>query len=444
VISELNVIREDTTICIVGTGYVGMASAVGFATLGHRVRGYDILPERIRDLQRGVTPYREAGIDEALRAQLDAGSISFHEDLATAAANADFIIVCVGTPASHDGSSDLSHVKAAVAAVERVRKSGSVVVLRSTVPAGTTDVLAAESGIDFVYAPEFLREGTAVSDFLEPDRIVVGASTKEMGERYAALLAKLAKPVLVTSYKNAELIKGFSNAFLALKVSFANEVANMCDAVDADAHAVLAGVGHDKRIGTAFLRPGIGFGGPCFEKDVMSLHHTAGVQGVGRELLSATLRVNTNQPKRIVDILEYELGGLSGARIGIWGLAFKAGTDDVRDSLALRMIGDLHGRGAKLTAFDPSVRTLGEGSPCVIAPNELAAIDGADALLVLTEWPQFLDVPPRAIASRLRRRVMVDGRNLFDPDAMADVGLIYRGVGRKPNSGGSNALAAVS
>ena len=436
-------ISQDLTICIVGTGYVGMASAVGFASLGYRVLGYDILPERIRDLQCGITPYREAGIDDALRAHLESGAISFHQDLASAASDADFIILCVGTPASLDGSSDLSHVKSAVAAVARVRKSGSVVVLRSTVPAGTTDILAEESGIDFVYAPEFLREGTAVADFLEPDRIVVGSSTVATGARYAALLAALDKPVVVTSYKNAELIKGFSNAFLALKVSFANEVANMCDAVDADAHEVLAGVGHDRRIGTAFLRPGIGFGGPCFEKDVKSLHHTAGQQGVGRELLSATLRVNVNQPKRIVDILESELGGLNGARIGIWGLAFKAGTDDVRDSLALRIIADLDERGAKLTAYDPSVRSLADDSPCTLAANELAAIDGADALLVLTEWPQFLDVAPWAIASRLRRRVMVDGRNLFDPNAMADVGLRYRGVGRKP-SGGGNKLAAVS
>jgi UDPglucose 6-dehydrogenase len=433
---------SEKSICIVGTGYVGMASAIGFAALGHRVTGYDILPERIAGLQRGVTPYREAGIDAALAAHLASGTIRFHDDLAVAARDAEFIIICVGTPAGADGSSDLSYVRAAVEAVGRVRKSGSVVVLRSTVPAGTTDRLAAETGLDFVYAPEFLREGSAVADFLDPDRIVVGACSNEAAMRYAALLSELERPIVITSYKNAELIKGYSNAFLALKISFANEVANMCDAVDADAHEVLAGVGHDRRIGPAFLRPGIGFGGPCFEKDVKSLYHQAGRHGIGRELLGATLRVNDSQPRRIVDMLQDELGGLDGVHVAIWGLAFKAGTDDVRDSLALRIIDDLHRRGARMTAYDPSVTSLGHDSPCALAPNELAALEGADALLVLTEWPDFLKVHPRAIAGRLRRRVMIDGRNLFDPNTVAESGITYRGVGRKPD--GDLRLAAVS
>ncbi len=436
--------KLDSTICIVGTGYVGMASAIGFATLGWRVRGYDIAADRIRDLQAGIAPYREAGIEPALREHLESGRLSFHGDLGSAAADADFIIVCVGTPANADGSSDLSAVRAAVAAVARVRRSGSVVVMRSTVPAGTTDALALETGIDFVYAPEFLREGSAVADFLAPDRIVVGVSSESIGRRYANLLAALDRPVLLTTYKNAELVKAFSNAFLALKVSFANEVANMCDAVDADARDVLLGIGGDRRIGGAFLQPGIGFGGPCFEKDVKSLHHVAGERGVGSELLSATLRVNSQQPRRIVDMLDEELGGCANARIAVWGLAFKAGTDDVRDSLALRIIADLHDRGARPLAFDPSVRSLGFENPCEMAPSALAALDGADALLVLTEWPQFLEIPPWTIASRLRRRVVIDGRNLFDPDAMADAGLRYRGVGRKPSGQSGDALAAVS
>ena len=429
-------------ICIVGTGYVGMASAIGFAALGHRVTGYDIIPERIRALQCGVTPYREAGIDEALAEHLQTGNIEFCDDLPSAVDGAEFIIICVGTPSREDGSSDLSHVESAVAALVACRGKSSVMVLRSTVPAGTTEKLVAKTGVDFVYAPEFLREGSAVPDFLDPDRIVVGANSHETGQRYANLLASLERPVLITSYRNAELIKGFSNAFLALKISFANEVANMCDVLEADAHAVLGGVGHDKRIGGAFLKPGIGFGGPCFEKDVKSLHYVAGQHGVGRELLSATLRINKEQPKRIVDILEAELGGLRGVHIAIWGLAFKAGTDDVRDSLALRMLEDLKSREAVMVAYDPAVRQLPRDSGCTLAPSAYAALEGADALLLLTEWPEFRDVAPWAIAARLRKGVVVDGRNILDPDAMAAAGLRYRGVGRKPSVG--IGLAAVS
>lgn len=435
-------ITTSKKICIVGTGYVGMASAIGFAALGHRVTGYDIIPERIRALQCGVAPYREAGIDEALAQHLRTGNIRFYDDLPSAVAGVDFIIVCVGTPSGDDGSADLSHVESAVAALVACRPKNAVMVLRSTVPAGTTELLAARNRVDFVYAPEFLREGSAVPDFLDPDRIVVGANSHETGQRYANLLASLERPVLITSYRNAELIKGFSNAFLALKISFANEVANMCDVLEADAHAVLGGVGHDKRIGGAFLRPGIGFGGPCFEKDVKSLHFVAGQHGVGRELLSATLRINKEQPKRIVDILEAELGGLQGRRIAIWGLAFKAGTDDVRDSLALRIIEDLKGRNAAMIAYDPAVRDLPPDSGCSIAVSAQAALEGADALLLLTEWPEFREIPPWSIAGRLTKGVVVDGRNVLDPDAMAAAGLRYRGVGRKPSAGIS--LAAVS
>ncbi|GAC1418365.1 MAG: UDP-glucose/GDP-mannose dehydrogenase family protein [Vulcanimicrobiaceae bacterium] len=433
---------KEKHICIVGTGYVGMASAIGFATLGHRVTGYDIMPERVRDLQRGVTPYKEAGIAEQLGRQLQSGRLEFFERLEEAVAGADYAIVAVGTPARDDGSADMSFVESAVAAIAACAGPSTTIVLRSTVPAGTSERLAESCDNPFVYAPEFLREGSAVGDFLNPDRIVVGASTRESAGRYAALLDSLEKPVVTTSFRNAELIKAFSNAFLAMKVSFANEVASMCDGLDADAHAVLQGVGQDRRIGTSFLAPGIGFGGPCFEKDVKSLHHVAGNNGSGRELLEATLRVNRDQPRRIVDMLEQELGGLAGSRIAIWGLAFKAGTDDVRDSVALRIIDDLIERGAQLCAYDPAVKDEHSLIPCSIAQTALAALDGADALLVLTEWAEFRSIPPQALASRLRRGVVIDGRNVFDPDAIAAVGLRYRGVGRKPAA--ANRLAAVS
>jgi UDPglucose 6-dehydrogenase len=432
---------RSTEICIVGTGYVGMASAVGFAELGHVVRGYDIVPERVRSLQAGVTPYREAGIEELLCKHLRTGKIRFTEDLADAVRGAKYIIVAVGTPARDDGSADLSAVEDAIGRITPLRSPGATIVLRSTVPPSTTERLAGKTGANIIYAPEFLREGSAVKDFLNPDRVIVGAEPEETAKGYASLLEVLGCPIIVTSYRNAELIKGFSNAFLALKISFANEVANLCDALDADAQHVLHGVGKDRRIGTAFLSPGIGFGGPCFEKDVRSFHRVAQENGVGRELLEATLRVNARQPKRIVEILDQELAGLRDARVAIWGLAFKAGTDDIRDSLAIRIIDHLIERGATPVAYDPAVRVPAPVA-CELAPSALAALERADALLILTEWPEFKEVPPWALAAHLRRRIVVDGRNLLDPDAVAAAGLRYRGVGRRPSIEPS--LAAVS
>ena len=268
--------REPKNICIVGTGYVGMASAVGFAELGHRVTGYDISIERVRALQQGITPYREAGIEEPLARHLASGRIRFYETLAPAVAQADFVIIAVGTPARADGSADLSAVGSSIEALARLAPAHTILVLRSTVPAGTTEEFAQRSGRRFVYAPEFLREGSALVDFLNPDRIVVGSETEAAAADYASLFASLEKPVIATTYRNAELIKAFSNAFLAMKISFANEVANMCDLLRAAMRATFCEasvtIGGSERL---FSCPGIGFGGPCFEKDVKSLHYVA-------------------------------------------------------------------------------------------------------------------------------------------------------------------------
>ncbi len=425
--------RAAARICIVGTGYVGMACAIGFAELGHRVIGFDILAKRIADLQRGVTPYREDGIEAALRPHLAAGTIAFTNSLAAAVRGADFVVIAVGTPSRADGSADISAVERAVADVAAQLSPGATIVIRSTVPAGTTERLGREAGVPILYAPEFLREGSAVRDFLHPDRIVVGAAADDAALSYLALLEGLQRPAIVTAYRNAELIKVFSNAFLALKISFANEVASFCDAVDADALAVLRGVGEDRRIGPEFLQPGIGFGGPCFEKDLLALLHVATETGCARTLVGATLRVNEEQPRRIVAMLAGELGDLKDARIGVWGVAFKAGTDDVRDSIALRIVADLVARGARPVVYDPAVRE-DAGIGCPTAPSALAALEGADALLVLTEWPEFAEIPMWAVAARLRRRVVVDGRNVLAPEAATAAGLRYRGVGRRPST----------
>ena len=419
------------TICIVGVGYIGMASAIGLAELGHQVRGYDIDGARLRGLQNGITPYLESGIQEALQRQLDRDAIRFFPDLAEAVAGADYVFVAVGTPVHESGAADLTAVDGAMAALKPLLNEGVVIVLRSTVPVGTSERIDAEIRNSVVFAPEFLREGSALSDFFNPDRIVVGAAVLETADAYSALFTALDRPFVVTTLRNAELIKAFSTAFLAVKISFANEVANFCELLDADAPAVLSGVGFDSRIGRSMLSPGIGFGGPCVEKDLKNLEYEAGRYGAARDLITATLKINDAQPKRIVNILEHEIGGLEGARIGVWGLAFKAGTDDVRDSLALRIIDDLHARGAATVAYDPKVTALPPGHDgCTLAPSALEAIANCDALLVLTEWPEFGLVSPWAIAEHLRLRVVVDGRNVLDPRAIDAAGLRYRGVGR--------------
>lgn len=419
-------------VTIIGTGYVGTANAVGFAELGCDVVGFDTDCERIGALQSGVPPYREDGLAELLNRHLEEQRLTFVTDFHRAIMDAAFIIVSVGTPSRHDGSADLSSLEHVIEAIGRsATRRPSIVVLRSTVPPGTSDRVAAilPDGWELLYCPEFLREGNAVYDFLHPDRTIIGAESQSAAEAYAQLVRGLDAPVMVTSRCDAELIKGGSNAFLALKISFANEMANLCGTMDADARNVLAGIGCDRRIGEAYLTPGIGFGGPCFEKDVLSLEHVARQSGSPSHLLKATLRANDIQPRKIVDILEEELNTLRGAHIGVWGLAFKAGTDDLRSSLALRILEDLGRRGATATAYDPAIRHADLPGHTSMAQSAIDAAR-ADALLVLTEWPEFCRISGELLAATLRRGVVVDGRNLLDGESLARCGVRYRGVGR--------------
>jgi UDPglucose 6-dehydrogenase len=424
------------SICTIGTGYVGMASMVGLAELGWAVNGYDIMTDRIRKLQNGIAPYREAGIEDALKVHLGNGRLAFFETLDEATEEAELIIVAVGTPARDDGSADLSSLYAVVEALAKLNlNTWPTVVIRSTVPPGTSDHLAAivEGWGELVYAPEFLREGSAVYDFLHPDRIVVGSDSAGAAVPYVKLFESLQKPVLFTSRCNAELIKCGSNAFLALKISFANEIANLCDVLGATSDDVLRGIGYDQRIGSQFLNPGIGFGGPCFEKDVKSIEHVAAKHNMGRELFSATLRVNENQQVRIAHLVEDAVGPVDGLTIGVWGLAFKAGTDDVRDSLAIRIVELLAERGATVVAYDPAVHVTTLPKGCRLVPTAMEAAD-ADVLLVLTEWPEFRAIPPLRYAAQIKRRVVIDGRNVLDAARVVAAGLTYRGVGRPSTS----------
>jgi UDPglucose 6-dehydrogenase len=409
-----------------------MACLIGFADLGHYVRGFDILPDRVERLRAGVAPYREAGLEESLRRHLSTGHVSVFGALAEALADAEFVVIAVGTPSQEDGSLDLRALDVALTALSAVDvPRAPSIVIRSTVPPGTCDRLAARFPNlgPVLCAPEFLREGSAVADFLNPDRIIIGAETPDLAGPYAELFAAIDRPVIVTTRCNAELIKSFSNAYLALKISFANEVANICDALGTEVDDVLLGIGADRRIGREFLRPGIGFGGPCFEKDVKGVVHFSRRTGVDQQLFSATLRVNDRQPYRVVKKLIERLGDLAGVEIGIWGLAFKAGTDDVRDSLAVRILHELSRCGAITRIYDPAVR-LAELPPGATIVNSALAAAEADALLVLTEWPQFAAIDAREVAARLRRGVVVDGRNILNPRAYASASLEYRGVGR--------------
>lgn len=420
-------------VCIIGTGYVGMACMIGLAELGRTVHGYDIQADRIERLKAATPPYYEHGIMEALRKHMARGRMHFFHDLEEAACNAEIVLITVGTPSRDDGSADLSYLESALTALSNVRfETWPTIVIRSTVPPGTCDRLEpfVQRWGELVFAPEFLREGSALDDFLTPSRIIVGSRKATIAVPYVRLFEALnTPPVVFTSLCNAELIKCCSNAFLAMKITYANEVANLCDALGAYSDDVLRGMGYDPRIGSDFLRPGIGFGGPCFEKDVKSIRHAAMELKTSSELFSATLRVNQAQPLRVIQALEKEIGDLHGAVVGVWGLAFKAGTDDVRYSLAIRVVEELAARRAVVVAYDPAVHIAPLPAGSRLVRSALEAAD-ADALVVLTDWPEFASIDPLSFAHMLRRGAVIDGCNVLDPRRTASAGLIYRGVGR--------------
>jgi UDPglucose 6-dehydrogenase len=420
-------------ICVIGTGYVGVASAIGFSELGHDVVGYDVMKERIHGLADGVTPYREEGLATHLRRNLERGNLRFVDDLEEAVRGAEFIIICVGTPSLADGSADLGALDGAVRNLQEQAISEATIVVRSTVPCGTTEAVAEafRGYCRVLFAPEFLREGHAFNDFMRPDRIVIGAEDEATANGYAALFEAVPSRIFVMSFRDAELVKMYANAFLAMKISFANEVAVMCDATGTDALNVLLAIGADQRIGERFLQPGIGFGGPCFEKDLKSLRAQALQAGAAGLLVEATLRVNENQTRRTIDILQEELGSLRDRRIAVWGLTFKAGTDDVRDSLAVRIVEELRRREATVVAHDPAVQGFHPMIACEIVDTPLEAVSNADALVIATEWPEFRAVDSIEIARRLRSKVVVDGRNVLDSGLLAAAGVTCRGIGRR-------------
>jgi len=430
-------------IAMIGTGYVGLVSGACFADFGHQVSCVDKDSSKIDGLNAGVMPIWEPGLEALVKANVERGRLTFTTDLAKGVEQAEAVFIAVGTPARRgDGHADLTYVFDAVRELAKAIRPGTVVVTKSTVPVGTGDeiakILADEGaeGISVASNPEFLREGAAIRDFKIPDRIVVGADDEKardvLREIYRPLFLNQA-PILFTGRRTAELTKYAANAFLATKISFINEIADLCEAVDADVQDVARGIGLDNRIGPKFLHAGPGYGGSCFPKDTLALLQTAELAGVEQQIVSAVVKVNDERKEAMAERVERALGGdVSGKRIGVLGLAFKPNTDDMREAPSIPLVKRLVERGAEVVAFDPVAQHQAEPlfSGIGYATNAYAAADGADAVVIVTEWDEFRALDLETLAARMRGKALVDLRNVWDPHEAERAGLSYFGVGR--------------
>lgn len=423
-------------IAVVGTGYVGLTAGACFAHLGHVVTCVDTDEEKVASLSGGHVPIVEEGLDRLVADGMAAGRLSFTADLPAGVDGIDLAFLCVPTPMDADGSADLSILRSACADLGRVLAPGVVVVVKSTVPVGTTRDVPGFLGRDDLPVaanPEFLREGTAVDDFLRPDRLVVGADSGEVVDRVVAVYGGLDAPVVRTDPTAAEMVKYASNAYLVTRLSFVNAIAAICEGLSADVDAVVSGMGLDARIGPAYLRPGPGWGGSCFPKDTRSLVESARRGGYEFRFLEAAIAVNEEQFDRVVSKASDAVGGsLSGRRVAVWGLTFKAGTDDHRDSPAVAIVERLLAAGADVVACDPTVAAIGPDLPggLVVVTDPVDACRGAETLVVLTEWSSFGDVDPGVVGDVMAGRIVVDTRGVLDRVAWEAVGLEVRGIGR--------------
>jgi UDPglucose 6-dehydrogenase len=430
-------------IAMIGTGYVGLVSGACFADFGHRVCCVDKDGSKIEALNDGIMPIWEPGLESLVKANVGHGRLTFTTDLQSAVEGAEAIFIAVGTPARRgDGHADLTYVFDAVRELARFIQPGAVVVTKSTVPVGTGDKIEqilSEEGIEEVSVasnPEFLREGAAIADFKHPDRIVVGAEDPRaqdvLREIYRPLFLNRA-PILITGRRTAELTKYAANAFLAVKISFINEISDLCEAVDADVQDVARGIGLDNRIGPKFLHAGPGYGGSCFPKDTLALLQTADAAGVDQRIVRTTVAVNDDRKSSMVERVVRALGGdPKGKRVGVLGLAFKPNTDDMREAPAIPIVKALVERGAEVCAFDPVAMSQAEQvlSGIQFADDAYAAADGADVLVIVTEWDEFRALDLERVAASLRGKILVDLRNVYDPGEAEEAGLTYYGVGR--------------
>jgi UDPglucose 6-dehydrogenase len=428
-------------ICVIGTGYVGLVTGTCFADLGNQVVCLDIDTARIENIKNGIMPIYEPGLEQLVAQNLRAGRLKVSTDPAEALKEAEFAFIAVGTPSGSDGEADLQYVRSAAESIADCVDHPIVVINKSTVPVGTgnwvNEIIKKRRGgkplqFSVVSNPEFLREGSAILDFMNPDRVVLGSTDRAAANHVAQLYLTLRCPIQITDLRTAEMIKYASNAFLATRISFINEIANMCEELCADVREVALGMGYDKRIGHAFLDAGIGWGGSCFPKDVKALEHMAVLHGTHPQLLQAVMEINRNQRRRVVVKLRRALQGLNDRVIGILGLSFKPNTDDIREAPALEIIHLLQNEGAIIRAYDPQAAAVVHPllPRVTLCENPYQAAEGADALVLATEWNEFKQLDFEQIHDLMARPIIVDGRNLWDPEALKAAGFTYYGVGR--------------
>ncbi len=441
-------------IAVIGVGYVGLVTGACFADLGNRVVALDINEERIENLKKGILPIYEPGLGEVVERNVAAGRLSFTTSYKEALKGTEFVFICVGTPQGVDGEADLQYVRQAAQAIAENMEHRLIIINKSTVPVGTGDWVAdivretQPKPIPFsvVSCPEFLREGSALQDFMNPDRTVLGSLERDAADEVARLHLPLRAPIVITDLRTAEMIKYASNAFLATKISFINEIANICEALGADVKEVAVGMGLDKRIGRFFLDAGVGYGGSCFPKDVSALKHMATVQGKHPQLLQAVMDINAFQRRLVIHKLRDLLGDdLSGKVIGLLGLAFKPNTDDMREAPSITIAKLLDEAGATVKGYDPVAMKVAEqvipGISLCKDPYEVA--QGCDALVIITDWNEFKSLDMERIKQLMRQPLLIDGRNIYDPQTMKEMGFVYRGFGRGYDST-HEAIAAIN
>ena len=436
-------------ISVVGVGYVGLVTAACFSDLGNKVVALDVDESRVAGLKKGEMPIYEPGLEELVERNVGAGRLTFTTSYEAALKDAEFVFICVGTPSGVDGDADLSYVRSAAESIAQYMSAPLVVINKSTVPVGTGDWVAGiikeaqTKAIDFavVSCPEFLQEGSAIANFMNPHRTVLGSTNREAADKVAQLHLPLRSPIVITNLRTAEMIKYASNAFLATKISFINEIADVCESLGADVTEVAAGMGYDPRIGPHFLGAGLGYGGSCFPKDVQALAFMAEEMGHEPNILKSVMKVNGKRRELAVEKLEELIGGLKGKTIGLLGLAFKPNTDDMRDAPSIDIAEGLIRGGANVRAYDPiSMEDAAkEINPAVkLMADPYAVASGADALVVVTEWNEFKNLDLKRIQKSMKEAVILDGRNIYEPERLKALGFRYRGVGRGYNGSAEN------
>jgi UDPglucose 6-dehydrogenase len=438
-------------LAVVGVGYVGLVTGACFADLGNRVVALDIDTARIEGLKRGELPIYEPGLQELVERNVRADRLRFTTAYEEALRSAEFVFIAVGTPSGVDGEADLQHVRAVAESIARAMTHPLIIVNKSTVPVGTgdwvADILRSKQpkpiAFSVVSCPEFLREGSAIGDFMNPARIVLGSFDADAAERVAQLHLPLRAPIVITDLRTAEMIKYASNAFLATKISFINEIANICEALGADIKEVATGMGYDPRIGRAFLDAGLGYGGSCFPKDVLALAYMAAEKGRHPQLLQAVMDINADSRRRIVERIQELVGKLRGRTVGLLGLTFKPNTDDLREAPALDIARRLLAEGAAVRAYDPVAmpRALQLIPELQMAADVYDLARGCDAVVVCTEWNEFKNLDLQRLHDAMRQPIVIDGRNVYDPAEMTAHGFQYRGVGRGYDHTRENARA---